>query len=126
MSKTQYTTVFLLVFAAVLTVVFALFQNRFSLKIAQPAQKPVTIEMNAQGFVPSVVTVEVNSTVCWVNAGNVDRHPVSDALSPTPFDPGKGISAGETWCYPFSTVGLWMYHEKDKPDIRGSVTVGAK
>ncbi|MFA6522971.1 MAG: hypothetical protein WCS85_01220 [Candidatus Peribacteraceae bacterium] len=126
MNKSQYTTVFLLVFAVVLTAVFALFQNRFSLRITQPTMKPVTIEMNAQGFVPSVVTVGVNSTVCWVNAENVDRHPVSDALSPSPFDPGKSISAGETWCFPFSTSGLWMYHEKDKPDIRGSVTVSAK
>lgn len=124
MDNTQRSTVLLLVVAAVLTLVFAVFQDRIAPKLALPVPvKPATIEMNAQGFVPPSLTVKANSTVCWVNADKAEHHPVSDGASPVPFDPGKGLKAGETWCYPFSKEGVWAYHEKEKPEMRGKVMV---
>ena len=85
------------------------------------------IEMTSNGFEPESVTVDVNSTIIFVNKDTESRWPASN-VHPThelysEFDPKKPILPGESWPFNPKRAGEWRYHDHLFPHIRGVITV---
>src|SRR3990167_1529245 len=61
------------------------------------------IEMVPDGFIPSEITIDVNSSVIFINKDKESRWPASN-VHPThglypEFDPKKPILPGESWAF---------------------------
>lgn len=85
------------------------------------------IEMTSDGFEPQSVTVDVNSTIIFLNKDKDVRWPASN-VHPThelysEFDPKKPIQIGESWPFSPKRVGEWRYHDHLFPHMRGTITV---
>lgn len=88
------------------------------------------IEMTSNGFEPESVTIDINSTIIFLNKDSQAHWPASN-VHPThelysEFDPKKPIQVGESW--PFNPkgglkVGEWRYHDHLFPHKRGIITV---
>ena len=110
---------------------------------AIPGQ-PLTVTYTKNGFNPSSFSVQVGTTVTWVNNSTqqlevaVDPHPthtsydgttraehcVANApVSSTTFDECVPINPGESWSFTFTKVGSWGYHNHLLPNDTGTVTV---
>ena len=85
------------------------------------------IEMTSDGFVPSEVTIDQNSSVIFLNKEKKQRWPASN-VHPThnvypEFDPRKPIEPGESWAFKPKKVGEWKFHDHLLPHMRGVITV---
>lgn len=85
------------------------------------------IEMTPDGFMPSEITIDENSSIIFVNKDTKIRWPASN-VHPThelypEFDPKKPISTGESWPFNPKRVGEWRYHDHLSPHIRGVINV---
>ena len=85
------------------------------------------IEMTADGFEPSEITVDENTTLNFVNRDGVDHWPASD-IHPThylypEFDPKKPIAPGDFWIFKPKKIGAWKFHDHLFPHERGVLTV---
>ena len=85
------------------------------------------IEIVPSGFVPSETTIDVNSSVIFINKDKEPRWPASN-VHPThniypEFDPKKPIAPGESWAFKFKRVGEWKFHDHLLPHMRGAITV---
>jgi plastocyanin len=97
-----------------------------SQKAAQAAV--ATVEITADGFSPSTLSVPVGTKVTWVNK---DSQPHRVASNPYPEntslpsldskDPPLGPNA--TYTYTFTTAGNVSYHDQYHPTTNGQVTV---
>src|SRR3990167_8100903 len=88
------------------------------------------IEITSQGFSPSEITVDENSTIIFVNKDNQPHWPASD-FHPTheiypEFDPGREIEPGQSWPLKPIKVGAWKFHDHLFPHIKGIITVIAE
>lgn len=91
------------------------------------ANPAVIIAMDETGFAPNVVSIELGQTVCWKNTGSTSHWPASN-IHPThdiypEFDPKKGITAGEQWCFAFDRPGIWRFHDHLEAQFSGVVNV---
>ena len=87
----------------------------------------VNVEMKPRAFTPDPITVTKGTKVCWKNDDELDRWPASN-IHPTheifsAFDPKMPVAPGETWCFVFSKLGIWKYHDHVEPDLVGTVNV---
>ena len=87
----------------------------------------VNISMAPRIFTPDPITVTKGTKVCWKNDDTINRWPASN-IHPTheiypEFDPKRQLLPGETWCFVFSKVGIWRYHDHVSPDLGGTVNV---
>ncbi len=85
------------------------------------------IEMTPNGFEPESVTVDVNSTIIFLNKDSEPRWPASN-VHPThelyaEFDPKKPINPSESWPFSPKRAGKWKYHDHLFPHKRGTITV---
>ena len=85
------------------------------------------IEMVPDGFIPSRKTIDVNSSVIFINKDGKSRWPASN-IHPThevypEFDPKKPIKPGESWVFKPKRVGEWKFHDHLFPHMRGVLTV---
>ena len=85
------------------------------------------IEMVPSGFLPSEITIDVNSSVIFVNKDSQSRWPASN-VHPThqlypEFDPRKPIAPQESWAFKPKKVGEWKFHDHLFPHMRGVITV---
>lgn len=85
------------------------------------------IDMTADGFSPSEVTVKAGDTVNFVNTDTETHWPAS-AIHPTHqllpgFDAIGGVSAGSTYAYTFTKVGTWPFHDHLHASSTGKVIV---
>src|SRR5215208_5385010 len=77
------------------------------------------VQIMANGFVPSAVTIPADDTITWTNKDTVARQVVSDAgafKSPL-------LKPGESYTYNFPAAGTYSYRGAIKPDQRGTVNV---
>lgn len=86
-----------------------------------------TVVMVEDGFEPSEITVDENSTVLFMNKDKVDRWPASN-IHPThdiypEFDPQKPIPPGSAWAFKPKKEGVWKYHDHLQPHKRGTIIV---
>ncbi len=87
----------------------------------------VLVQVTDSGFVPQKTFVQKGDTVKFVNETNRAIWPASDS-HPThglysEFDPKKPLPAGASWSFTFGRAGVWVYHDHEAPQMRGSVTV---
>ena len=85
------------------------------------------IEMVPGGFLPSEITIDVNSSVIFINKDSQPRWPASNVhpahdLYPE-FDPRHNIDPGQSWAFKPKKVGEWKFHDHLFPHIRGVITV---
>jgi plastocyanin len=85
------------------------------------------IEMTPDGFSPSEITIDVNSSVIFINKDKESRWPASN-VHPThdiypEFDPKKPILPGESWAFKPKKAGEWKFHDHLLPHMRGVITV---
>jgi plastocyanin len=93
----------------------------------RPQQGVALVEITAEGFVPSELTVKQGETVTWVNK-NTKAHWVASAQHPTHkiypgsgiekcgtgeaiFDACRGLAQGESFSFTFNEKGSWNYHD---------------
>ncbi|TSC66130.1 MAG: Uncharacterized protein CEO21_254 [Microgenomates group bacterium Gr01-1014_80] len=85
------------------------------------------IEMTANGFSPDPVTIDINSTIIFLNKDKEARWPASN-IHPTheiypEFDPKKPIEPGQSWSFKPKKAGTFKYHDHLLPHMRGTITV---
>lgn len=88
------------------------------------------IEMTKDGFSPSEVTIDKNSSVIFANKDSVERWPASNT-HPTheiypEFDPRRVIAPGESWAFKPQKIGEFKYHDHMNPHFRGVLKVIAE
>lgn len=94
-----------------------------------------TIEITAEGFSPSTITVTKGTTVTWINM-DTERHWVASASHPThtvypttggcigsTFDACAAMEEGDAFSFTFDEIGEWKYHDHLNPSNFGSVVV---
>src|SRR5215211_8317597 len=77
------------------------------------------VQIMANGFVPSAVTIPADDAITWTNKDTVARQVVADAgvfKSPV-------LKPGESYTYSFPAAGAYSYHGQFKPTQRGAVNV---
>ncbi|MBI2028694.1 MAG: cupredoxin domain-containing protein [Candidatus Levybacteria bacterium] len=85
------------------------------------------IEMNENGFTPSEIMIDTDSTVIFVNKDTKPRWPASN-VHPTheiypELDPRKNIDPEESWTFKPTKAGEWKYHDHNFPHMRGVIIV---
>lgn len=98
---------------------FALMVTLGALVFAPGAWAGPVVQIMANGFVPSAVTIPADDTITWTNKDTVARQVVSDAgafKSPL-------LKPGESYTYNFPAAGTYSYRGAIKPDQRGTVNV---
>lgn len=85
------------------------------------------IEMTQDGFVPTEITVDENTSVLFINKDKEDRWPASN-IHPTheiypEFDPKQPIKPGDSWIFKPKRTGEFKYHDHIKAHLRGVLTV---
>ena len=85
------------------------------------------VEMVPDGFVPSEITIDVNSSVIFINKDSQPRWPASN-VHPThdlypEFDPRHNIDPGQSWAFKPTRVGEWKFHDHLFPHMRGVLKV---
>ncbi len=86
------------------------------------------VDMTANGFSPSSITVKQGTVVTFKNT---DTQPHWPASNPHPthtdlpgFDALQQVQPGQTYSFTFNKIGTWGYHDHINPsEFRGSVTV---
>lgn len=95
---------------------------------APKAELPtVTVDMRPGLFEPTNLELKKDQKVCWVNNDTINRWPASN-IHPTheiysEFDPKRGLTPGETWCFVFDKPGIWKFHDHLVPELVGTITV---
>jgi len=85
------------------------------------------VEMTPDGFNPNQITIDLNSSVIFVNKDKESRWPASNThpthqLYPE-FDPRRPIKPGESWGFKPKRVGEWKFHDHIFPHMRGVIAV---
>ncbi|TSC66129.1 MAG: Uncharacterized protein CEO21_253, partial [Microgenomates group bacterium Gr01-1014_80] len=88
------------------------------------------IEMTPDGFSPDLVTIDINSTIIFLNKDTRPRWPASN-VHPThelypEFDPKKAIDPGKSWTFKPKNPGEWKFHDHIFPHMRGTIKVIAE
>lgn len=94
-----------------------------------------------EGFAPQTLTVQVGTTVTWMNESSGEMWPATTAHpthtvypgssiskcgtaeEETTFDACRGIAPGGDYAFTFNEVGDWKYHDHLNPTRFGSVVV---
>lgn len=86
-----------------------------------------TVVMTAEGFSPRQVTLDVSSTIIFLNEDTVAHWPASNGhprhdIYPE-FDPTQEIAPGDFWAFKPSKPGTWHYHDHLNPHRQGTIIV---
>ena len=85
------------------------------------------VQMKADGFEPSTLTIKSGDTVEFKNESGEDKWPASN-VHPTHelypgFDAKKPLLPGDTYSFTFTKSGSWGYHNHLEPEIQGTIVV---
>jgi plastocyanin len=85
------------------------------------------VKFTDNGFEPSTLTVDSDTTVEFENKSNDDFWPASN-VHPTHllypgFDAKKPVLPGDSYSFTFTKVGSWGYHNHLEPDVQGTIVV---
>jgi len=86
-----------------------------------------TVQMTANGFVPSRLDVLAGDTLLFKNSDQSDHWPASD-VHPThqlypELDAQRPIAPGESWSFALFRPGVWGFHDHLNPQFTGQVVV---
>jgi plastocyanin len=86
-----------------------------------------TVNMEADGFSPSSLTVQSGDTVTFENTSDEDKWPASN-VHPThelypEFDAKNAVLPGESYSFTFERTGSWGYHDHLNPELQGTIVV---
>ena len=85
---------------------------------ATPAPKPsATVLMKGMTFAPKRVTIHAGQTVEWVDKDLVDHSVVAKGIDSPDF------AQGENWSHTFARAGVFRYHDRLHPTMKGIVIV---
>lgn len=117
----------LLVFSSLFAVFFLLPTTNYQPLTIYGHSQTQIIEMTPDGFSPDPVTIDINSTIIFLNKDIEPRWPASN-VHPThelypEFDPKRGINPGESWTFNLKNIGEWKYHDHIFPHKRGTIKV---
>lgn len=102
-----------------------------------PPQEHI-IEMSANGYSPSSLTIHHGDTVTWTNIDGTPNWPASaqhpthtvypgSSITKCPsdeiFDACRALDQGESYSFTFDEVGEWFYHNHVDASQFGSITV---
>ncbi len=92
-----------------------------------PMPEVIGVQITANGFSPSTVTVKQGD---YVQFTNEDAAPHWPASNPHPthtdlpgFDAKKALATGESYRFQFTKIGTWGYHDHKNPSVGGTVIV---
>lgn len=99
----------------------------FSPQVAFAHSQTQIIEMTKDGFEPSSVSVDINTTIIFLNKDSESRWPASN-VHPTheiypEFDPKRPIKPDASWSFKPARAGEWRFHDHLFPHYRGILTV---
>jgi plastocyanin len=85
------------------------------------------VKFTDNGFEPSTLTVDSDTTVEFENKSSDDFWPASNVhpthlLYPS-FDAKKPVLPGDSYSFTFTKVGRWGYHNHLEPDVQGTIVV---
>jgi plastocyanin len=83
------------------------------------SQSSNTILINNSSFTPSILNVQVGSTVTWINKANTTQNIVS---STGVFSSGN-LTNGMSYSYTFNQSGSYPFHSAVNPKITGTIIV---
>ncbi|MEI6863795.1 MAG: hypothetical protein WCK46_00270 [Candidatus Adlerbacteria bacterium] len=91
----------------------------------------VTITRTEQGFIPKTVLIHKGDIVQFISTAGAAFWPASELYSSQSlsfvFDPGHALLPTEIWSHTFEQAGVWNFHDRIVPEMRGSILVeGAK
>ena len=78
------------------------------------------VDITIGSFNPNNLTVPLNTTVIWANHG---ANPIDVIADDNSFDSGEIYSNGYEYRYIFLQPGIYGYHSKDDPLMRGQIIV---
>jgi len=115
------------VFVIFLTAFFSLYYIQYSIFPAYAHSQTVIIKMTANGFEPAEVTLDIDSTIIFLNQDKVQRWPASN-IHPThelypEFDPKKPVEPGKDWTFKPKKAGSFKFHDHLFPHMRGVLIV---
>jgi plastocyanin len=85
---------------------------------ATPAPKPTaTVVMKGLQFAPRRVTIHAGQTVEWLDKDLVDHSVVTKGVDSPDF------AQGESWSHTFARAGVFGYHDRLNPTMKGIVVV---
>lgn len=82
---------------------------------------PNNVDIKEESFQPATITVNAGTTVTWNNHDITDETVTADDGS---FDSGN-ISAGYEYRHTFLQPGIYTYHSRAHPSMRGEVIVSS-
>lgn len=94
---------------------------------AQVPEGATVVTLTKDGFVPSMITIPLGTTVAFVTENGKIFWPASNlhpshALYPE-FDPLSPVQPDEAWSFTFTKAGEWRYHDHLAPYYTGTITV---
>jgi plastocyanin len=92
------------------------------LSFGAQAQNVESITIKNLAFNPQTITVPAGTTLTWMNYDTVSHTMTSDNGT---FDSGS-IKSGGQFSYQFSRSGIYKYHCKIHPNMKGTIIVVAK
>lgn len=92
-----------------------------------PTHNTYSMSYTNSCFSPNTITIANGDTITFVNNSTRDMWPASDnhpshTIYPE-FDPGQSIAPGGSYSFTFSKSGTWGFHDHNKPNCDGTVTV---
>jgi plastocyanin len=75
------------------------------------------IVMQGLKFAPTRVTIRKGQTVEWVDKDLVDHSVAAKGIDSPDF------AQGETWSHTFARAGVFRYHDRLNPSMKGTVIV---
>lgn len=97
-----------------------------------PATVPAAVTYSLAGFSPASVTVKKGTAVMWTNVSSGGmRVAATSGLAagncaegaPASFDQCVASVPGSQWSFAFNEIGTWKYHNTEKKEFGGTVTV---
>lgn len=120
----------LLILSSLFVVFLLLPTTNYPLQTTYGHSQTQIIEMTPDGFSPDPVTIDINSTIIFLNKDIDPRWPASN-VHPThelypEFDSKKGINPGESWVFKPQKIGDFKYHDHLFSHMRGTIKVVAE
>lgn len=83
------------------------------------SQSSNTILINNSAFSPSILNIQVGTTVTWINKANITQQIVSSTGA---FSSGN-LTNGKSYSYTFNQSGTYPFHSGVNPSMSGTILV---
>lgn len=102
-------------------VIWWYFQNQAEVALQQDTP---SVEITAEGYSPSTITIKSGEEITWTNADTTARDLVADSETLPDFGGAEALNAGDTYTYTFDQDGTYHYYDPADPTkFTGTVIV---